>query len=59
MPIFEFASDGIHSLEKTTFTAIQMPERRDLPRLLRENIETISPDTLVIAEEYGGMNNCS
>ena len=30
-----------------------MQERRDLQRLLRENVEVIAPDTLVIAEEFG------
>ena len=28
-------------------------ERRDLQRLLRENVEVIAPETLVIAEEFG------
>jgi hypothetical protein len=32
---------------------MQLHERRDLQRLLRENISVIAPDTLVIAEEYG------
>lgn len=46
MPIYEFAPDRIQPLSKTTFGAMQLHERRDLQRLLRENIE-------VIAEEYG------
>ena len=53
MPIYEFAPDRIQPLTKTTFGAMQLHERRDLQRLLRENIEVIAPDTLVIAEEYG------
>ena len=53
MPIYEFAPDRIQPLSKTTFGAMQLHERRDLQRLLRENIEVIAPDTLVIAEEYG------
>ena len=53
MPIYEFAPDRIQPLSKTTFGAMQLYERRDLQRLLRENIEVIAPDTLVIAEEYG------
>src|SRR3546814_14859597 len=32
---------------------MQLQERRDLQRLLRENVAVIAPDTLVIAEEYG------
>lgn len=53
MPIYEFAPDRIQPLTKTTFTAMQLHERRHLQRLLRENIGVIAPDTLVIAEEYG------
>lgn len=52
MPIYEFAPDGIQALSKTTFSALQLHERRDLQRLLRENIAVISPDTLIIAEEF-------
>lgn len=53
MPIYEFAPDRIQPLPKTTFGAMQLHERRDLQRLLRENIAVIAPNTLVIAEEYG------
>lgn len=52
MPIYEFAPERIHALTKTTFGAMQLHERRDLQRLLRENIAVIAPNTLVIAEEY-------
>ncbi len=51
MPIYEFAPDRIQPLIKTMFGAMQLHERRDLQRLLRENIAVIAPDTLVIAEE--------
>jgi hypothetical protein len=53
MPIYEFAPDRILSIQQTTFGAMQLHERRDLQRLLRENIEVIAPGTLIIAEEYG------
>jgi len=53
MPICEFAPDRIQPLTKTTFGAMQLHERRDLQRLLRENVAVIAPNTLVIAEEYG------
>ena len=46
MPIYEFAPDRIQPLSKTTFGAMQLHERRDLQRLLRENIEVIAPDAL-------------
>ena len=53
MPIYEFASDKIHRLQKTTFDQAKLQERRDLQRLLRVNISVVAPDTLVIAEEFG------
>ncbi len=53
MPIYEFASEEIRPLLKTTFSQMQMQERRDLQRLLRANISVVAPDTLVIAEEFG------
>jgi hypothetical protein len=52
MPIYEFAQSGINRLEPTTFGVAGLHERRDLQRLLRERVEVIAPDTLVIAEEF-------
>src|SRR2546426_9585274 len=53
MPIYEFAQSGISRLEPTTFSLVGLQERRDLQRLLREQVEVIAPETLVIAEEFG------
>jgi hypothetical protein len=53
MPIYEFAQSGIVALAPATFSSVNLQERRDLQRLLRENIEVIAPDTLVISEEFG------
>lgn len=53
MSIYEFASEEIRPLLKITFSQMQMQERRDLQRLLRERVDVIAPDTLVIAEEFG------
>lgn len=52
MPIYEFASEQIRPINKTTFSEAQLQERRDLQRLLRSNIDVVAPDTLVIAEEF-------
>ena len=46
MPIYEFASEEIRPLSKTTFGLMQLQERRDLQRLLRANIAVVAPDTL-------------
>jgi hypothetical protein len=53
MPIYEFAPAGISRLEETTFSVVGLHERRDLQRLLREQVDVIAPDTLVISEEFG------
>lgn len=52
MPIYEFTDNEIREIEPTTFTQMQIDERRDLQRLLRKHIHVIAPDTLVIAEEF-------
>ena len=57
MPIYEFASEDIRPLSRTTFSLAQLRERRDLQRLLRANISVIAPDTLVIAEEFGDWDD--
>jgi hypothetical protein len=57
VPIFEFAKSGITRLEPATFSSGNLHERRDLQRLLREQIEVISPDTLVISEEFGNWED--
>ncbi len=53
MPIFEVTSDAIRKIEETTFSAVGIRERADLQRLLRKQIDIISPETLIVAEEFG------
>ncbi len=53
MPIFEITQSAIRKLNETTFSAAGVRERADLQRLLRSNIEVVSPDTLVLSEEFG------
>ena len=53
MPIYEFSQSGIVALASATFSSVNLQERQDLQRLLRENIEVIAADMLVIAEEFG------
>ncbi|MBV7260446.1 hypothetical protein KCG43_00240 [Photobacterium sp. WH24] len=53
MAIYELANDTLIKVETTSFEVEKLRERQDIQRLLRANIEAISPDTLVIAEEYG------
>ena len=53
MPIYEVTTDRLREIEATSFSAAGKRERADLQRLLRSQIEIISPDTLIIAEEFG------
>lgn len=53
MPIFELTTDKLRKIEETSFSTAKVRERADLQRLLRNQVEIISPDTLIIAEEFG------
>ena len=53
MTLYEITQDRIAPLSLTTFAVAGVRERSDLQRLLREQVEIISPDTLVVAEEFG------
>lgn len=53
MPIYEFGPHSISRIKETTFSWSGLQERRDLQRLLRDYVEVIAPDTLVISEEFG------
>lgn len=53
MAIYEVGEKGFRQLDETSFSAQGIKERADLQRMLKESIEIISPDTLVIAEEFG------
>lgn len=53
MPIYEITPTVIRKISETSFAAAGIKERGDLQRLLRDQIEVISPETLVVAEEFG------
>lgn len=53
MPIYEFKQSAIEPVQETSFAALGLYERRDLQRLLRDHINVIDPEILVIAEEFG------
>lgn len=52
MAIYEIASDHFRKIDETSFSVAGLRERQDLQRLLRTQIEIVSPNTLVIAEEF-------
>lgn len=53
MAIYHVTSDKLVPIESTSFAKQGLRERDDLQRLVREQINVISQDTLVIAEEFG------
>ncbi|MBI4388683.1 MAG: hypothetical protein HY580_00760 [Nitrospinae bacterium] len=53
MAIYEFRSDKINRIPETTFSTAGLKERQDLQRLLRDQIDVVLPETLIISEEFG------
>ncbi len=53
MPIYRISGDAISPIARTTFHEQGIRERQNLQALLKNNIEIISPNTLVVAEEFG------
>ncbi len=53
MAIYHLTDDRLTEVPETSFGVAGIREREDLQRLLRSQIEVISPNTLVIAEEFG------
>src|SRR3954463_12040536 len=57
MAIYEVTNDEIRKIPETTFSVAGLRERYDLQRLLRSQFDVISPDTLIIAEEFGDWDS--
>lgn len=53
MSIFEFTKDKFVPLQPTAFSSHSIRERTDLQRLLRDQVEIIAPDVMIISEEFG------
>jgi hypothetical protein len=53
MAIYEIGPESLNEAEAVTYGAAGVLERADLQRLLRSQIQTISPDTMVICDEFG------
>ena len=57
MPVFEITQDRLIPLQPTAFSSHGLRERGDLQRLLRDRVEVIVPDMLVVTEESGGWED--
>lgn len=53
MALYEYTDDGLAPVAQTKFGALGIRERADLQRIIRKQIGIVSPDTLIIAEEFG------
>ena len=53
MSIFEVTPDSLKALERTDFARQGLRERTDLQPLIRDQIEVLDPDLLIISEEFG------
>ena len=53
MPIFQVTPTELKALAETSFNAENIMERRDIQRLLRQQISVLDERLMVIAEEFG------
>jgi hypothetical protein len=53
MALYEFSQNSMVEIPSTTYASLGLREREDVQRVLREHIDVISPDTLILAEEFG------
>jgi hypothetical protein len=53
MAIFRITETSMEKVAETTFAQEKVLERRDLQRLIRADVSVLSPDLMVIAEEFG------
>jgi hypothetical protein len=53
MALYEFTKDSMVEIPTTTYASLGLKERDDVQRVLREHIDVISPNTLILAEEFG------
>ena len=53
MSLYELDEDRFRPIPTSTFIEKQIKERDDLQRLLKQQIDILSPDLLVLAEEFG------
>ena len=51
MPLYRIDKERLTAVERTTFADQGLRERRDLQSLLKDHIEVIAPETLIVAEE--------
>ncbi|CAB3709794.1 hypothetical protein [Achromobacter aegrifaciens] len=53
MPLYELSADSLVSIPSATYSALNLRERDDIQRLIRDQTEVILPDLFVLTEEFG------
>ena len=53
MALYALTSDSLIAIPVATYAELNLRERQDMQRVLRDHIDAISPDLMVLAEEYG------
>jgi hypothetical protein len=56
MPLYELTTSAVSQLERIDFASVGVLERSVLQRLLRDYVDVIAPDTLVISEEFSSWD---
>jgi hypothetical protein len=57
MPLFELTEHELVERKPVTFAHLEIREREDLQRTLRDRIDVLGDDLLVVSEEYGDWEN--
>lgn len=53
MSLYRITAEKFEPVPRTTFAAESLLERKDIQRLLRQDISPVGDDLMVVAEEYG------
>ena len=53
---FQHSNNEIQQISETSFGQEGILERQDLQQALKQIIEAIVPDVLIVAEEYSGQS---
>ena len=57
MAIYEVSDSALTAVERTTFAESDIKEQQQLQQLLKKQVGVVSPDTLVISEEFSSWDS--
>ena len=59
MALFKLTEERLEPINRTNFAEVQVKEREDIQRLLRDQIEVLDPEIFVVAEEFSNWQEGS